>query len=73
MIVFVKLQTKARNCTKNNTPPWVLFMFFLNSTNGTKLREVSQPKNQKPKKSKSKMLLICLRDQSATIATHQNI
>ena len=49
------------------------FYVFFNSTNGTKLREVSQPKNQKPKKSKSKMLLICLRDQSATIATHQNI
>lgn len=49
------------------------FYVFFNSTNGTKLREVSQPKNQKPKKSKNKMLLICLRDQSATIATHQNI
>ena len=49
------------------------FHVFLNCTNGTKLREVSQPKNQKPKKSKSKMLLIYLRDQSVTIATHQNI
>ena len=37
VLLLVKLQAKACNLTKSNTPPWV-FSRFLNITNGTKSR-----------------------------------
>ena len=37
---LVKLQAKACNFTKSNTPSWVFFT-FLNYTNGTKSRNAS--------------------------------
>ena len=41
ILILVKLQAKACNFTKINTPPWVFFM-FLNCTNSTKSRNKSQ-------------------------------
>ena len=40
LILLVKLQDLACNCTKINTPPWV-FSRFLNCTNGTKTCKAS--------------------------------
>ena len=35
-VTFSKLQAEACNFTKNTTPPWGCFSYFLNCTNGTK-------------------------------------
>ena len=35
MLLLVKLQAEAWNCTKSNTPPWV-FSRFLKCTNSSK-------------------------------------
>ena len=40
VLILVKLQAEAWNCTKINTPPWVLSL-FLNCRNGTKSRNAS--------------------------------
>ena len=40
VLLLVKLQAKACNFTKSNTPSWVFFT-FLNYTNGTKSRNTS--------------------------------
>ena len=59
---LVKLQAKACNLTKSNSPPWAFFTFF-KFANGTKSREAPHiwsmflfygpyfvpPKNRKPK------------------------
>ena len=41
MLMLVKLQDEACSFSENNTPPCFL-TFFLNCTNGTKLRKASQ-------------------------------
>ena len=45
VLILVKLQAKACNFTKINTPPWKFFivqMEVLNCTNGTKSRNASR-------------------------------
>ena len=44
LLLVVKLQTKACNFTKSNTPPWVLFTFF-KCTNATKSRKAPHVNN----------------------------
>ena len=41
VLLLVKLLAKACKFTKSITPPWMFFTFFLNCTNGTKLRKAS--------------------------------
>ena len=42
VLLLVNLKAEACNFTKSNTPPWVVFTFFLNCTNGTKSPNATQ-------------------------------